>query len=244
VWKAPAWLELTGFLPSAKNMPMKCTSCGGRLQGTMTFCPFCGVRQDVNLRQIHFRDLGTDASLPCPHCSIPLAVIEFDTEPKIRIERCTTCYGTFFNPGELEALLDAQTNPLIWLDPAQLNQIATDFSHDREIIYHKCPMCAERMSHLNFGGRSGVIVDRCGTHGVWLEGSELRRLTEWWRAGGKLIYQQHEAERARKLYGPLPENRRQAPLVTTEPDRYGEPKGLDSWDVLTIVGGVLSIFLD
>lgn len=213
----------------------------------MTFCPFCGVRQDVNLRQIHFRDLGSDASLPCPHCSIPLGVIEFDTEPKIRIERCGTCYGTFFNPGELEALLEAQTNPLVWLDPAQLNQIAADFAHDREIVYHKCPMCSERMSHLNFGGRSGVIVDRCGTHGVWLEGSELRRLTEWWRAGGKLIYQQHEAERAKKLYAPMEENRRKALMVTTESPRYDpsdNPKGLDAGDVLTIVGGLLAAFLD
>lgn len=230
-----------------KERPMKCTSCGGRLQGTMTFCPFCGVRQDVNLRQIHFRDLGVDASLPCPHCTTPLGLIEFDTEPKIRIERCTTCYGTFFNPGELEALLEAQTNPLVWLDPAQINQIAADFGHEREIIYHKCPMCAERMSHLNFGGHSGVIVDRCGSHGVWLEGSELRRLTEWWRAGGKLIYQQHEAEKVKRMYAPVAENRRMAPLVTTEsmrPDDDRPSGGPDGWDVLAIVGGVMSLFLD
>ena len=215
----------------------------------MTFCPFCGVRQDVNLRQIHFRDLGTDASLPCPHCSLPLDVIEFDTdtEPKIRIERCTTCYGTFFNPGELEALLEARTNPLVWLDPAQLNQIAADFSHDREIVYHKCPMCAERMSHLNFGGHSGVIVDRCGTHGLLLEGSELRRLTEWWRAGGKLIYQQHEAARVKKIYAPVAEKPRQAPPVSSHLDKHirnEEAKGPDAWDVLAIVGGALSLFLD
>lgn len=178
----------------------------------MTFCPFCGVRQDVNLRQIHFRDLGVDEGLPCPSCSTPLDVIEFETEPAIRIERCTACYGTFFNPGELEALLDAQTNPLVWLDPAQLNQIAADFGHEHEVVYKRCPMCAERMSHLNFGGRSGVILDRCGTHGVWLEGSELRRLTEWWRAGGKLIYQQNEAERVKKLYA-TPEDKRPRPGI-------------------------------
>lgn len=229
---------------------MKCTSCGGRLAGTMTFCPFCGVRQDVNLRQIHFRDLGTDDSLPCPHCTTPLDVIEFDTEPKVRIERCTACFGTFFNPGELELLLDAQTNPLVWLDPVQLNQIAADFSHDPEIAYRKCPMCAERMSHLNFGGRSGVIVDRCGTHGVWLEGSELRRLTEWWRAGGKLIYQQHEAERAKRIYGDMTANRRKAPLVTTEPEKRddggwsGPSAGFDAWDVVSAVGGLLSMIVD
>ena len=113
-------------------------------------------------------------------------------------------------------------------------------------------MCSERMSHLNFGGRSGVIIDRCGTHGVWLEGSELRRLTEWWRAGGKLIYQQHEAERVKKLYAPMNENRGKAPLVTTEQAKYmgrddsGDfaPSSTSSWDVLAIVGGVLSVFLD
>lgn len=191
---------------------MKCNDCGGRLEAQMTFCPFCGVRQDVNLRQIRFRDLGVDESLPCPSCATPLDVIEFETEPAIRIERCTTCYGTFFNPGELEALLDAQTNPLVWLDPAQLNQIAEDFGHQHEVVYKRCPMCAERMSHLNFGGRSGVILDRCGTHGVWLEGSELRRLTEWWRAGGKLIYQQNEAERVKKLYA-TPEDKRPRPGI-------------------------------
>lgn len=39
------------------------------------------------------------------------------------------------------------------------------------------------MSPINFAGRSGMVLDRCGARGVWLEGSELRRLMEWWRAG-------------------------------------------------------------
>lgn len=139
--------------------------------------------------------------MTCPQCTTPLGVIEFETVSRIRIERCSTCHGMFFNPGEIESLLDAQTNPLVWLDPVQIQQIDDDFGHQREIFYQKCPMCDERMSHVNFGARSGVILDRCGTHGIWLEGSKLRRLTEWWRAGGKLIYQQNEANRAKMLYG-------------------------------------------
>jgi Zn-finger nucleic acid-binding protein len=55
------------------------------------------------------------------------------------------------------------------------------------------------MSPHNFGGKSGVILDRCGTHGFWLDGGEYRRLAEWWRAGGKLIYQDNEAERTHWL---------------------------------------------
>lgn len=166
----------------------------------MTFCPFCGVRQDVDLRQIHFRDLGSDETMTCPCCETPLGVIEFKTTPAIRIERCTTCQGMFFNPGELEALLDLQTNPLVWLDQTQLHQISADFGFHHEVVYRKCPMCADRMSHLNFAGRSGVVLDRCGTHGVWVEGGELRRLTEWWRAGGKLVFQQNEKDKTGRLF--------------------------------------------
>ncbi len=181
----------------------------------MSFCPFCGVRADIDLRQIHFRDLGKDTSMACPQCTTPLGVIEFETEPRIRIERCTTCHGMFFNPGEIESVLDAQTNPLVWLDSFQIQQIVGDFGHEREIFYQKCPMCAERMSHVNFGGHSGVILDRCGTHGIWLEGSKLRQLTEWWRAGGKLIYQQNEADRVKRLYSSI---EKRGTITSPEPD--------------------------
>lgn len=216
----------------------------------MTFCPFCGVRQDVNLRQIHFRDLGADASLPCPHCVTPLDVIEFDSEPKIRIERCTTCFGTFFNPGELEVLLEAQTNPLVWLDPAQLNQISADFSDDPTLAYRKCPMCAEWMGRHNFGGHSGVVIDRCGTHGVWLEGSELRRLSEWWRAGGKLIHQQNEAARVKRLYeGKRDQIKRSPSSVSIEgrhPYTGGDPNSPQNIAgslelAATVIGGILTL---
>jgi Zn-finger nucleic acid-binding protein len=185
---------------------MQCTQCGGRLEGTMTFCPFCGVRPEVDLQQIHFRDLGEDAMMACPQCETPLAAIEFDTEPKLRIERCKSCHGMFFNPGELEVVLEARTHPLVWLDEEQLNQIEEDFQGPREVVYRKCPTCAERMTHVNFGRRSGVILDRCGQHGYWMEGSRLRRLAEWWRAGGKLLYQENAARQVALIRAKTPES--------------------------------------
>jgi Zn-finger nucleic acid-binding protein len=206
---------------------MQCTQCGGRLEGTMTFCPFCGVRPEVDLQQIHFRDLGEDTMMACPQCETPLGVIEFDSEPKLRIERCKGCHGMFFNPGEIEAMLEARTHPLVWLDEEQLNQIEEDFQGPRDIFYRKCPTCAERMTHVNFGGRSGVILDRCGQHGYWMEGSRLLRLGEWWRAGGKLLYQENAA--------------RQVALIrakASEPDQRRTPGGFGpTWGN---VGDVLS----
>lgn len=165
----------------------------------MSVCPYCGTRQDIDLRKINFRDLGGQESMPCPDCRTPLHVIEFNTEPTMQIERCPTCLGMFFNPGELERLIEDHTHDFVWLDKERLKTIANDYGHQHEVIYLQCPLCHERMSHLNFGGSSGVILDRCGTHGVWVQGTELRRLMEWWSAGGKHLHQQNEQEKIAKM---------------------------------------------
>lgn len=162
---------------------VKCTGWGGALTGAVTFCPFCGGRQDVNLRRIHFRDLGFNAPMACPECCSPLSRIESDAGPVLQIERCPTCCGLFFNPGEVEAPLDAQTSPLVWLDPVRLNRIAEDFEEERKIPYRWCPACSERMSHADFGGHSGVILDCCGSHGLWLDGASS---VVWPSGGGRV----------------------------------------------------------
>ena len=42
------------------------------------------------------------------------------------------------------------------------------------------------MQRINYRVVSGVVVDRCLRHGVWLDGGELRQLFEWKKAGGAL----------------------------------------------------------
>ena len=213
----------------------------------MTFCPYCGVRQDVDLRQIHFRDLGADGSRPCPECQTALTTVEFDTTPPAQIERCGTCHGLFFNPGELEFLLEQKTNPFVWIDQAQIDQIGEDFGHHHEIVYRKCPICAERMSHVNFASRSGVILDQCGSHGYWVDGGELRRLLEWWRAGGKHIHQEAEAERARRLHAGMDTAPRKFVESKQEPINDGyhpmpsgpERRPIDGFDVSEGIVAVL-----
>lgn len=190
----------------------------------MLFCPYCGVRQNIDLRQLNFRDISPETPMPCPACHTPMGALEFDAETPVRIEHCAACHGLFFNPGELELLLDTQTPDLIWLDNQQLSELASSFQNSGTAVYRKCPACAERMSPHNFGGGSGVILDRCGTHGYWLDGGELRKLAEWWRAGGKLIFQQSETTRAKWLHERKkePESTPRAP-IDNDPDM--EPLG-------------------
>ena len=194
----------------------------------MTICPYCQVRQDIDLRQIHFRDQGLNSSVACPDCAIPLQVMKVGDKPSVSIERCETCRGLFFNPGELEFVLEEQEPSWVWLDPVELHRILEEFDEaPRPVSYRKCPVCAERMNRLVFGDHSGVIVDRCGSHGFWLDGGELRRLSEWWRGGGKLLYQSSEQAKLgqhHRLRGkPRPDA--WAALPSGPPAREDEPAG-------------------
>ena len=49
------------------------------------------------------------------------------------------------------------------------------------------------MNRKLHGKRSGVIVDSCRDHGIWLDAGELRQLLEWSRAGGEKLNQERRA---------------------------------------------------
>ena len=55
--------------------------------------------------------------------------------------------------------------------------------------YINSPVFQEFMARKNFGAKSGVIVVRCRSDGIWLDGGELKRLLEWKKAGGQLLHE-------------------------------------------------------
>jgi len=40
-----------------------------------------------------------------------------------------------------------------------------------------------------FAYRSGVVVDHCKDHGIWLDSGEITHLMEWKKAGGQLLHE-------------------------------------------------------
>lgn len=46
------------------------------------------------------------------------------------------------------------------------------------------------MRRMSFAYRSGVIIDQCSQHGIWLDNGEMTHLMEWKKAGGQLLHQQ------------------------------------------------------
>lgn len=176
-----------------------CTNCSAPLPQDSIICAYCGSRNDTDLKGVHYYTTHqVESERICPRCSIPLRTIDLNLSGRFLIERCDECLGLFFDPNELEALLETTVSNVFEINKSRLdtNKVAKR-TGEQGAFYIKCPICSKIMNRVNFGTNSGVIVDRCKEHGVWLDGGELRHLFEWMKAGGKLLQQEREQEQRR-----------------------------------------------
>ena len=182
----------------------KCNSCSAPLPPNTQYCSYCGVRNDVDLRGKHdFSVVNRQSSRICPECRVNLQTISLDTQPPLQIERCVTCFGLFFDPGEVEALLESAVSPVFTVNQELLGNINTDrYQKDKPVKYLECPECLNMMNRVVFGHRSGVVIDQCRAHGIWLDGGEISHLLEWKRAGGQILHDKRQAEQQQKKRKP------------------------------------------
>lgn len=168
---------------------MKCTACGAALPATSLICSFCGTRNAVDLRSLSpSTEQAPDVPRPCPECGTAMESVNVGHRRRFFIERCARCQGLFFDLNELQAVLDDAVAPTYEVNFPLLTSLQNKSPVPRrKATYVPCPDCGKLMNRVGFGPRSGVVVDRCREHGVWLEGGELHRLMEWKKAGGQLL---------------------------------------------------------
>lgn len=172
-----------------------CTNCSAPLPDGSIRCDYCGSRNDIDLAEVHYyttHELKSERI--CPRCLIRLRTIDLDVNGRFLIERCDECLGLFFDPNELETLLTASVANVFTIDRSRLDSINSAKAGNYPVSYIKCPACSTIMNRVNFGTKSGVIIDRCKEHGMWLDGGELRHLLEWMKAGGKLLQQERQEQ--------------------------------------------------
>jgi len=177
-----------------------CTNCSAPLPQESIKCTYCGSRNDTDLKGVHYYTTHEiESERICPRCSIRLRTIDLNINGRFLIERCDQCLGLFFDPNELETLLEATVSNVFTINKTQLDACKSVMrASEQSAFYVKCPVCSKIMNRVNFGTNSGVIVDRCKDHGLWLDGGELRHLFEWMKAGGKLLQKEREEDRKRE----------------------------------------------
>jgi Zn-finger nucleic acid-binding protein len=173
-----------------------CAFCSAPLPSNTLTCTYCGARNDVDLALVHeYTIVKPESDRPCPRCSVPMQTIDLAIGGRFYIERCGRCLGLFFDPNELQTVLDTTVTNVYEVNVARLNELdAERMETNEQIRYVKCPVCRQLMNRVNFGHRSGVIIDQCRDHGIWLDGGELRRLLEWRKAGGQLLHERIQKE--------------------------------------------------
>ncbi|NOX58240.1 MAG: zf-TFIIB domain-containing protein [Planctomycetes bacterium] len=168
---------------------MDCTNCGAPLPATSNLCTFCDTLNEVDLRGIPRRSgPATEGERNCPQCDQPLAVVGLQVGGGMSVDQCNRCHGLFFDPGELETLIDDSVSHVYEIDFKRLtNLVEEEGPRDLQTVqYVRCPECGKMMNRKSYGPRSGVIVDRCREHGIWLNGRELNLLLKWTKAGGQI----------------------------------------------------------
>ena len=172
---------------------MNCLSCAAPIPSGGVRCAYCGSRADLDLQGwSHAVGSGPWEEHCCPNGHGPLELVEIQG---LRLGRCPTCLGLFLEPGSLETLLRPAAAEVLTTDRRLLDALSSAPRQEMGAVrYRPCAVCSDLMNRSLFGHRSGVIVDRCRDHGVWLDAGELRQLLEWTRAGGTLLDQQQRLQ--------------------------------------------------
>ncbi|MBI5484610.1 MAG: zf-TFIIB domain-containing protein [Deltaproteobacteria bacterium] len=226
----------------------RCANCNAPLPDGSQLCAYCGDRNDIDLKGIHyFTTHAVDSPRTCPRCDTRLKSIDLKLNGTFLIERCDQCMGLFFDPGELEALLDATVSNVFLIDRVGLDGINLRRQPDQyPVSYIKCPVCSNLMNRVNFGAKSGVIIDRCKAHGVWLDGGELRHLMEWMKMGGQLLNQERQEQARLEELKRESEQRQKLAAYSSEPspfDSFGDPLRRSDPDLFDIVFKAVKYFV-
>lgn len=176
----------------------KCISCAAPLPANTNKCLYCGTYNDVDLNNRHpYAFIRKQPDHLCPHCEKPLQTIDLNINGTFLIERCEYCFGLFFDPGEINFLLESTVSNALNTDRQHLDSINKDrYQANKKVRYIKCPICRTLMNRRVFAYRSGVVVDHCKNHGIWLDSGEMTHLMEWKKAGGQLLHER--ANQAKK----------------------------------------------
>ncbi len=188
----------------------RCSSCGALLRGaertcsycqaevirrpepTGPVCPECYARNPEGARHCTACGLAflpqpmraRAEALECPAC--PGVHLSSRNVGGLWLDECPQCLG-LWSPGDVMDRLVERVQEKRRRDgdpPAARVPRERQSAWQAEVVYRHCPECGGRMQRKNFGNRSGVVVDWCGSHGTWLDSHEMEDIAAFVTEGG------------------------------------------------------------
>src|SRR5512143_1660739 len=120
----------------------------------------------------------TEKPMVCPRCSVELARQGEDGPGW----SCRLCSGRWLDSSTFVSLCadehGSPVGPVTALGPRR--------SLGEPVRYGLCPVCSDLMDRMDLGGATGIELDACRRHGVWLDVGEIEQLRELARTGAVL----------------------------------------------------------
>lgn len=223
--------------PTLNERAVICPGCFIGLPAGSGYCVECGLK----LAPHH---LPQDApEYACPRCRITLLLHEFAKPGQpLMLYDCKDCGGMWVPEQTFDAIVVTRESigaarnivGIASTQPPQNSARAAEL-----VKYIPCPACKNLMNRRNFAQVSGVIVDSCKGHGVWLDAQELNLILRFIEKGGmeKARTAEHERKlaeaRAAKPAAPM------AMAANRELFNHRRPASDDLLE--TVVRGVLSV---
>jgi Zn-finger nucleic acid-binding protein len=106
----------------------------------------------------------------------------------VGVNECLSCHGLWAPAESFDTLvaraIDARQNA----SAAELQLLKPRVTGAnpavQQVLYRKCPECDAFMQRRNFRKKSGVIIDCCPSHGIWLDADELEQIAGFILSGG------------------------------------------------------------
>lgn len=175
-----------------RKLSLICPECGGRNTDDSRFCVACGV----GFSPEPIPEEGREVQCPC--CTV---LMPPQSVGGIALNECPECNGLWVPGDNLDKLIQRalqrrRENPERAIEMPR-RQGSNPFQ--QKVQYRKCPECEGFMQRKNFQRSSGVILDRCGEHGTWLDADELEQIVGFLLAGGARDYRPEPSADVQKV---------------------------------------------
>lgn len=184
----------------------ECEYCGAGITRTggakSLICPKCYAGNDERSRfctgcGLEFRPVPIPAATSVVTCVAGCGPMTTQTVGGVTVHECAQCHGVWIPGNDLDTLVARARDGGGTPNSAATSASRPDFA--ASFAYRKCPRCSAVMTRSNFRRVSGVVVDRCGAHGTWLDADELERLAAFVAAGGLAKAARYEEEENLRL---------------------------------------------
>lgn len=111
----------------------------------------------------------------CPRCQTILVNKQYEG---VSLDTCSSCQGTWLDEGELKVIIEKRE---YFFKDQEIKKTLSERTFTLKESENEsripCPKCMKMMKTFNYGGDSGIILDRCNdNHGLWFDQGELDKV--------------------------------------------------------------------